>query len=167
MAPTRLQDDTKMALSRFQIAFERHLNFKTFQHAPKTALGPPRGAPRGPQEAPKSSQGPPKRLPRGPQEAPNSPQAAPKRPSRAPWKPKITPKLQQHAARRTHPTLNYAVSLVLLASNALISMGAPAFPPRHRVSLALQSLVEHMFHDVALASHCFHNGRSTMYGGGR
>ena len=98
---------------------------------------------------PRGSQEAPKRLPRGP----NSPKETPKRPSRAPWQPKSIPKLKQHAARRTHPTLNYAVSLVLLASNALISMGAPAFPPRHGVSLALQSLVEHMLHDVNTRLH--------------
>ena len=64
-----------------------------------------------------------------------------------------TPKLQQHTPKRTHPTLNYAASLVSLASNALISMGAPAFPPRHGVSLAPQSLVEHMLHDVNMRLH--------------
>ena len=156
--PRRPQEGPKTAPSRFRIEFERHLNFKTFEHAPKTALGPPRGAPRGPQEAPNSSQGPPKRLPRGPQVAPNSPQEALKRPSRAPWQPKITPRLQQHAARRIHSTLNCAVSLVLLASSAFISMGALPLPPRHGVSLALQSLVEHMLRDVNM---CLHPTAST------
>ena len=93
------------------------------------------------------------RLPRGPQEAPDNPQEAPKRPSRAPRQPKITPNLQQHAARRTHPTLKYAASLVSFASSALISMGAPAFPPRHGASLAPQSLVVHMLHDVNMRLH--------------
>ena len=109
-APRWPQDGSKSAPSRFQIAFERHLNSKTFQHAPKTALGPPGGAPRGPQELPKAPQEAPKRLPRGPQEAPNSAQEAHKRLSRAPWQPKVTPKLQQHAPRQTHPTLNPTAS---------------------------------------------------------
>ena len=151
--PRRPQDGPKTTPSRFQIASERHLNFKTFQHAPKTALGPPRGGPRGPQEAPESSQGPP----RGSREAPKRPPIAPKKPPRESQEPhgspRLPPKLQQHTPRRTHPTLNYAVSLVFLASNAFIFMGAPAFPPRRRVSLTLQSLVEHMLHDVNARLH--------------
>ena len=35
----------------------------------------------------------------------------------------------------------------------MISMGAPAFPPRHGVSLAPQSLVVHMLYDVNMRLH--------------
>ena len=159
------QDGPKRAPRRLQVASKSHskgtLTSRRSNMRPRPLWDPPgepqegpKRPPRGPQELPRA----PKRLPRGPQEASNSPQEAPKRPSRAPWQPKVTPKLQQHAPRRTHPTLNYGVSLVLLASNALISMGAPAFPPRHGVSLTLRSLVEHMLHDVNM---CLHPTAST------